>query len=178
MPLIAAVVLLLLFAAPAQAADLNWPSRADVPSPMERIYKRSGERFGVDPRLLAAIGLSESRHGRARLPGVFSGVNFAGCCAGPAQLCVVRSCGRVWQDYRVDGDGDGRRSVYDRNDAFATAARYVIALRGFIRASRPRLLLAAYNAGPGHVRRYRGVPPFSETRGYVRRGLALMRRLR
>jgi hypothetical protein len=28
------------------------------------------------------------------------------------------------------------------------------------------------------VRRYGGVPPFAETRGYVRRGLALMRRLR
>ena len=179
MPLIAVVVLFFLISAPAQAdADVNWPARADVPIPMERIYKRSGERFGVDPRLLAAIGLSESRHGRARLPGVSSGVNFAGCCAGPAQLCVVRSCGRVWQHYRVDGDGDGRRSVYDRNDAFATAARYVIALRRFIRASRSRLLLAAYNAGPGNVRRHRGVPPFSETRGYVRRGLALMRRLR
>jgi hypothetical protein len=70
---------------------------------MEETYKRAGERFGVDPRLLAAIGLSESRHGRARLPGVFAGVNFAGCCAGPAQLCVVRSCGRVWQHYRTTG---------------------------------------------------------------------------
>jgi soluble lytic murein transglycosylase-like protein len=144
---------------------------------MERTYKQAGKRFGVDPRLLAAVGLSESRHGRSRLPGVFSGVTFAGCCAGPAQLCVVRSCGRVLQRYRVDGDGDGRRSVYDRQDAFTTAARYVVALERMIRSSRPRLLLAAYNAGPGNVRRYGGVPPFSETRGYVRRGVRLMRRL-
>jgi len=145
---------------------------------MERTYRDAGERFRVDPRLLAAIGLSESRHGRARLPGVFSGVNFAGCCAGPAQLCVVRSCGRVWQHYRVDGDGNGRRRVYDRQDAFATAARYVRALEPMIHSSRPRLLLAAYNAGPGNVRRAGGVPPFAETRGYVRRGLRLMARLR
>ena len=125
-------------ALPASAAANPWPRGDGVPDRMERIYRDSGARFGVDPKLLAAIGLSESRHGRARLPGVFSGVNFAGCCAGPAQLCVVRSCGRVWQHYRVDGDGDGRRSVYDRDDAFATAARYVVALRRFTRSRRAR----------------------------------------
>jgi len=66
----------------------------------------------------------------------------------------------------------GLRDPFDPDRAVPAAARLLAAhLRAF--GSVP-LALAAYNAGPGAVRRHGGVPPYAETRGYVAQVVALM----
>jgi membrane-bound lytic murein transglycosylase B len=149
----------------------------DIPARYLALYRAAGRAAGIDWRVLAAIGKNETDHGRSLAAGVRAGLNFAHCCSGPMQICTVRSCGNVWQHYGVDGDGDGRRSVYDAADAIAGAAQIVSGL-SHVLGSNPALLLAGYNAGPGNVARYHGVPPFRETQDYVARGLAYIALLR
>lgn len=66
-------------------------------------------------------------------------------------------------------DGEGV-DPYDPYDAVAGAGRLI---GSYVRRYRPRfsdpyaVALAAYNAGPGAVARYGGVPPYAETKAYV-----------
>lgn len=48
---------------------------------------------------------------------------------------------------------------------------------GVIPFSQIALTMAAYNAGPGAVRKYHGVPPYRETQRYIKRVAALYRRM-
>lgn len=53
----------------------------------------------------------------------------------------------------------------DPEENLRAGVRYIASLRE--QFGTLDLALAAYNAGPGNVRRYKGVPPFAETQGYV-----------
>jgi membrane-bound lytic murein transglycosylase B len=145
--------------APKPATGQPTPSRAavaDIPASYLRLYRTTGARYRVPWPVLAAIGKVESDHGRARLPGVRSGSNWAGAC-GPMQLgCVPGSkAGNAWARY-----GHGR--PHDPAKAIPAAARYLVdhgARRNLDRA------LYAYNHSRVYVAKVKAI-----TRRYARGG--------
>jgi murein DD-endopeptidase MepM/ murein hydrolase activator NlpD len=81
----------------------------------------------------------------------------------------------TWASEGLDGDGDGIRDPFDPADAIASQASFMCRLLAAVTADAHLigdpidLALAAYNAGLGAVRRYHGIPPYPETRGYIHR---------
>lgn len=82
----------------------------------------------------------------------------------------------TWATWGTDYDQDGTSSPFDPQDAIGSQGDYMCYLiermdelrqQGVISGDPLDLTLAAYNAGPGNVERYGGVPPFPETEGYI-----------
>lgn len=107
-------------------------ARQGIPANYLALYRQAGARYGVPWAILAGIGSVETDHGRSSAPGVRSGQNAHGCCAGPMQFFNNRAMteGRptTWDRYAVDGNRDGRKDVYDPGDAIPSAASYLKAL--------------------------------------------------
>jgi peptidoglycan DL-endopeptidase CwlO len=122
-------------------------SAGGLSGPYASVFTAAGRRYGVDPALLSAVAKNESSYD----PRAVSGAGALGLM----QLMpgTARSLG-------VDPLAPG--------EAVDGAARL---LSGYLKTYHGRvdLALAAYNAGPGAVRRYGGVPPYTETQNYVQR---------
>jgi hypothetical protein len=136
-PLLATLALLLsagaFFVLVGDRVEIFGPSaeaQADIPPEYLTLYRAAAAEAGIDWAVLAAIGKVETNHGRSAAPGVHSGQNRHGCCAGPMQFFTDRAMagGRTtWDAYGRDANGDGRIDVYDPADAIPAAARYLVA---------------------------------------------------
>jgi hypothetical protein len=99
-----------------------------IPGHYLALYRQAARRYAVPWPVLAGIGSIETDHGRSLAPGVHSGVNSYGCCAGPMQFNLHDGPPSTWDRYGVDGDQGGSKNVYDPSDAIASAANYLRAL--------------------------------------------------
>lgn len=107
----------------AVAAPATKVAVREIPPPRLRIYQAAGRRIDIDWAFLAAIGYQECGHGSCAEV-------YPSGCAGPMQIGYVRgsACSpgsgpTIWERYRIDGDGDGKTSVFNPADAVFTAAR-------------------------------------------------------
>jgi cell wall-associated NlpC family hydrolase/soluble lytic murein transglycosylase-like protein len=129
---------------------------AAVAGPYAALFVAAGREHGVDPALLSAIAKAESGYD----PTARSGAGAVG---------LMQIMPGTARDLRVDPN-DPAQAV---DGAARLVARYLKTYDG-----RVDLALAAYNAGPGAVRRYDGVPPYPETTQYIRRVTSYWKDLR
>jgi hypothetical protein len=126
---------------------------------MHRLYQIVGYIYDIDPDLLAAIATAESNGN----PGAVSPKGAQG---------LMQLMPDTARHYRVDHPFDPVENVLG-------AARFLAGLRAWSRLQAPYgevdlpAMIAAYNAGPGAVEKYGGIPPYEETRDYVRKVLWL-----
>lgn len=118
-----------------------------VPAHFSPMIADAARTHGVDPRLVAAVVRRES----AWNPRAVSHVGAGG----------------LMQLMPATAEYLGVTDVFDARQNIFGGTRYLRTLLDTFNGDLD-LTLAAYNAGPGAVQRYKGIPPYRETRAYVK----------
>lgn len=130
------------------------PGTINVPQEYKKPIADAAKVAGIPEQTVAAQIYQESKFDR--MAGSGAGAQ------GPAQFLPAT--------FAKYSSGD----IHDVEDAMEAYGKYMADLKDMMRPlagddadALVRLTLAAYNAGPGNVQKYKGVPPFSETQNYV-----------
>lgn len=132
-----------------------------VPSPYDALLEAEiGRCPGLPLGIVAAQIASESNWN----PNARSPVGAIG---------LTQFMPKTWSGHGKDGNGDGKADPFNAHDSIVSAIEYDCYLLNMMKNDESlvgddiSLMLAAYNAGEGNVRKHRGIPPFNETRNYV-----------
>jgi len=120
--------------------------KSDILSAVDAVNKTA--RYKVDPNMIAGIISQES-----------VGDQYAVSSAGAKGLMQLTD---------FTARDMGVTSAFDPHDNIMGGTRYFSKMLNKYQG-KVDLALAAYNAGPGHVDEYHGIPPFKETQNYVPR---------
>lgn len=142
-----------------RTAVVEEPDDFEYPSEKQRqlaaLVRRLAPEYGIEPRLALAIARTESNFN----PNAVSIKNAQGLMQLIPETAVR---------FNV-------RKPFDPEQNVRGGLAYLRWLLAYFRGD-VALAAAAYNAGEGAVNRYLGIPPYAETRGYVRRILEIFRR--
>ena len=119
--------------------------------PYEQLFQAAGAKYGLNPRLLAAVAKAESNFD----PSARSGAGAVGLMQFMPATAAGMGIDPTDPAQAIDGAAKYLRTQLDRFGSVDLA-------------------LAAYNAGPGAVQRAGGIPPYAETRNYVTKILGLL----
>ena len=117
----------------------------------DNIILAAAKKYGVDPNLVKSVIKAESNFNPS-----------AGSSAGARGLMQLMP---------ATAAGLGCNNTSDPRQNIFAGTKY---LSQMLKAQKGnvKLALASYNAGPGNVAKYGGVPPFAETQAYVKKILA------
>jgi len=132
------------------AVSSRTAGRVSAGTPFADLFAAAEMKYGVPARLLAAVAKQESGFD----PGAVSPAGAQG----------------LMQLMPGTARGLGVTNSFDPAQSIDGAARMLRDLAS--RFGSTELALAAYNAGPGAVLKYDGIPPYPETQRYVRNVLA------
>lgn len=127
--------------------DLVASAAPDQRKVMDLVQKLAPE-YGVYPRLAMAIIRAESNFN----PGALSPKNAQG---------LMQLIPETAERFNV-------KKPFDPEQNIRGGLSYLRWLLAYFQGNIP-LVAAAYNAGEGAVNKYAGIPPYAETRGYVKR---------
>jgi soluble lytic murein transglycosylase-like protein len=119
---------------------------AGVPAHLSPFIAEAAQAHGVDPRLVAAVARRESAFN----------VNAVSPVGASGLMQLMPATAKYL----------GVTDVFDARQNLFGGTRYLRKLLDTFDGDLD-LALAAYNAGPGAVAKYKGVPPYRETRAYV-----------
>lgn len=122
---------------------------AQAPAAYRALFQQAEARYGVPATLLAAVAKQESAFNPA----------------------AISSAGAIGLMQIMPGTASSLK-VNPRDPAQAVDGAARLLRDGLRQFGSTQLALAAYNAGPGAVQRYGGIPPYPETQNYVRRIMA------